>query len=128
MKRKLRGLKQRDIQLDLSLYRVNVPIRALPDMKLSVVDIWPEGATEAIVFVHGYAGCAETWEYQVNYFARRYRLVVPDLRGHGQSDAPFTQYSMVELDVALFQSAEFAFHWNASLVLSQAASAVDCGS
>jgi long-chain acyl-CoA synthetase len=97
MKRKLRGLKQRDIQLDLNLYRVNVPIRTLPDMKLSVVDVWPEGATEAIVFEHGYAGCAETWEYQVNYFARRYRVVVPDLRGHGQSDAPFTQYSMVEL-------------------------------
>ena len=97
MKRKLRGLKHRDIQLDFGLYRVNVPIRLLPDMKLSVVDIWPEGAQETIVFVHGYAGCAETWEYQVNYFARKYRVVVPDLRGHGQSDAPFTQYSMVEL-------------------------------
>jgi long-chain acyl-CoA synthetase len=99
MKRKLRGLKQRDIQLDFGLYRVSVPIRALPDMKLSVVDIRPEGATETIVFVHGYAGCAETWEYQVNYFARRrYRVVVPDLRGHGQSDAPFTQYNMIELE------------------------------
>lgn len=97
MKRKLRGLKQRDIQLDFSLYRVDVPIRGLPDMELSVVDIWPEGAEKAIVFVHGYAGCAETWEYQVNHFARRYRVVVPDLRGHGQSDAPFTQYTMPEL-------------------------------
>jgi len=97
MKRKLRGLKQRDIQLDFSLYRVNVPIRGLPDMALSVVDIWPEGADKAIVFVHGYAGCAETWEYQVNHFARRYRVVVPDLRGHGQSDAPFTAYTMPEL-------------------------------
>ena len=97
MKRKLRGLKQRDIQLDFSLYRVDVPIRGLPDMELSVVDIWPEGAEKAIMFVHGYAGCAETWEYQVNYFARKYRVVVPDLRGHGQSDAPFTQYTMPEL-------------------------------
>ena len=97
MKRKLRGLKQRDIQLDFSLYRVDVPIRGLPDMELSVVDIWPEGAEKAIMFVHGYAGCAETWEYQVNHFARRYRVVVPDLRGHGQSDAPFTQYTMPEL-------------------------------
>jgi long-chain acyl-CoA synthetase len=97
MKRKLRGLKQRDIQLDFSLYRVDVPIRGLPDMELSVVDIWPEGAEKAIMFVHGYAGCAETWEYQVNHFARRYRVIVPDLRGHGQSDAPFTQYIMPEL-------------------------------
>jgi long-chain acyl-CoA synthetase len=97
MKRKLRGLKQRDIQLDFSLYRVGVPIRGLHDAELSVVDIWAEGAEQAIVFVHGYAGCAETWEYQINHFARSFRVLAPDLRGHGQSDAPFTQYTMSEL-------------------------------
>jgi long-chain acyl-CoA synthetase len=47
--------------------------------------------------MHGYAGCAETWEFQINHFARTYRVVVPDLRGHGQSDAPLTQYTMPEL-------------------------------
>ena len=97
MKRKLRGLKQRDIQLDFSLYRVDVPIRGLADVSLSVVDVWPEGADKAIMFVHGYGGCAETWEYQVNHFARGYRVIAPDLRGHGQSDAPFTEYTMSEL-------------------------------
>jgi long-chain acyl-CoA synthetase len=97
MKRKLRGLKQRDIQLDFNLYRVEVPIRGLSDMALSVIDIWPEGAEETLVFVHGYAGCAETWEYQINHFMHEYRVVVPDLRGHGQSDAPFSQYTMPEL-------------------------------
>jgi pimeloyl-ACP methyl ester carboxylesterase len=97
MKRKLRGLRRRDIQLDLDLYRVDVPLSGLSDMKLSVVDLWPERAEKTIVFVHGYAGCAETWEYQANYFARAYRVVVPDLRGHGQSDAPFTEYTMSEM-------------------------------
>ncbi len=97
MKRKLRGLKRQDIQLDFSLYRVDVPIRGLADVALSVIDIWPEGAERTIMFVHGYAGCAETWEYQINHFARQYRVVAPDLRGHGQSDAPFTAYTMPEL-------------------------------
>lgn len=97
MKRKLRGRKRQAIQLDYSLYRVDVPIRGLSDVELSVVDIWPEGAEKTIMFVHGYAGCAETWEYQINHFAREYRIVAPDLRGHGQSDAPFTQYTMPEL-------------------------------
>ena len=55
MKRKLRGLKRRDIQLDFSLYRVDVPIRGLPDMKLSVVHLWPEEAENTMVFVHGFA-------------------------------------------------------------------------
>jgi long-chain acyl-CoA synthetase len=96
MKRKLRGLKRREIQLDLSLYRVDVPIRGLSGMKLSVVDLWPEGAEKTIMFIHGYAGCAETWEYQINYFARDYRVIAPDLRGHGQSDAPFSEYTMSE--------------------------------
>jgi len=97
MRQKLRGLKRQDIQLDYDLYRVNVPIPGLSDMALSVVDIWPEGAQKALVFVHGYAGCAETWEYQINHFALNHRVVAPDLRGHGQSDAPFTDYVMSEL-------------------------------
>ncbi len=97
MKRKLRGLKRRAVQLDFNLYRNEVPIRGLSDSSLSVIDIWPEHARNTLVFIHGYAGCAETWEYQINYFSREYRVVVPDLRGHGQSDAPFTQYTMPEL-------------------------------
>jgi pimeloyl-ACP methyl ester carboxylesterase len=97
MKKRLRGIKRQDIQLDFDFYRVEVPIRGLSKVALSVVDIQPEGLTRTIVFVHGYAGCVETWEYQINHFAREYRVVAPDLRGHGQSDAPFTQYTMPEL-------------------------------
>jgi long-chain acyl-CoA synthetase len=83
--------------LDFDLYRVNVPIRGVSDAHLSVVDLWPEGARNTVMFVHGYAGCLDTWEFQINYFARNYRVVAPDLRGHGQSDAPFTEYTMTEL-------------------------------
>lgn len=97
MKRKLRGFKRAAIQLDFNLYRVNVPIRGLANADLSVIDIWPEGVEKTIVFVHGYAGCAETWEHQINRFAHSYRVIAPDLRGHGQSDAPLTQYTMAEL-------------------------------
>jgi len=97
MKKKLRGIKRDILKLDFSLYRVDVPIRGLPGESLSVIDLWPEGVERTIIFVHGYAGCAETWEYQINYFANKYRVVVPDLRGHGQSDAPYTKYTMPEM-------------------------------
>ena len=79
MKRKLRGIKRQDIQLDFTLYRVDVPIPGVSNANLSAIDIWPEGAQQTIMFVHGYAGCAETWEFQVNYFARNYRVIVPCL-------------------------------------------------
>jgi len=95
--KKPRGLKQREIQLDLDLYRVDVPIGDLSRVSLSVVDIKPEEAENAIMFIHGYAGCAETWEYQINHFGHQYRVVVPDLRGHGQSDAPYSEYTMAEM-------------------------------
>jgi pimeloyl-ACP methyl ester carboxylesterase len=64
------------------------------------------GSNEAKDSVHGYAGVAETWEYQINHFMRFTRVVAPDLRGHGQSDAPMTQYSMDELVADLEQITE----------------------
>ena len=97
MKRKLRGLKRAAFQLDYSLYRVEVPIPNEERGHLSVIDIWPEGVERTLLLVHGYGGCAETWEHQINHFSRNYRVVVPDLRGHGQSDAPDSHYTMEEL-------------------------------
>lgn len=107
MKRELRGIKRSDIQLDFDLYRVNVPMPGVAGDQLSVIDIWPEDVARTIVFVHGYAGCAETWEHQINYFAKECRVVVPDLRGHGQSDAPYTRYTMPELVADLFTISQF---------------------
>ncbi len=102
MKRKLRGFKRTAITLDFDLYRVEVPMPGVVGDKLSVIDIWPEGVERTILFVHGYLGCAETWEHQINHFASSYRVVAPDLRGHGQSDAPYTQYTMPELVADLY--------------------------
>lgn len=97
MKRKLRGIKRSDLQLDFDLYRVSVPMPGVAGDQLSAIDILPSGVTRALVFVHGFAGCAETWEHQISHFAKEYRVVAPDLRGHGQSDAPYTRYTMSEL-------------------------------
>ena len=97
MKKKLRGVKRSNIQIDYDLYRVKVPMRDVADSYLSVVDLHPEGVDETIMFVHGYAGVLESWEHQINHFAPNYRVVAPDLRGHGQSDAPYSNYTMQEI-------------------------------
>ena len=97
MARQFRGFKRSAISLDYNLYRVGGPIARIADDELSVIDIQPEGIEKTMVLVHGYAGCAETWEHQINHFSNSYRVVAPDLRGHGKSDAPYSQYTMNEL-------------------------------
>ncbi|MGD2078411.1 MAG: alpha/beta fold hydrolase [Chloroflexota bacterium] len=107
MKRKLRGFKRSAVELDYNLYRVDVPIPGLAGDELSVIDIRPEGVEQTIVLLHGFAGCAETWEHQINHFSHRYRIVAPDLRGHGQSDAPFTRYTMGEMVADLYRISQY---------------------
>ncbi len=97
MKKRIRGLKRSVFLLDFDLYRVNVPIRDYPGQHLSVIDLHPQDIDSTILFQHGFAGVAESWEYQLAHFASQYRVIAPDLRGHGQSDAPHSQYSMSEL-------------------------------
>jgi non-heme chloroperoxidase len=47
-----------------------------------------------IVFVHGWARCAADWSAQFAdpVLTDRYHLIAPDLRGHGDSDAPEDGY------------------------------------
>ncbi len=50
----------------------------------------------AVLFVHGFPELAVSWTYQFAGLADRYRLIAPDLRGYGGSDAPraFWQYTL----------------------------------
>src|SRR5215468_9325807 len=61
------------------------------------------GAGESIVFLHGFAHDATRWVRNgaVDLFASRYRVLVLDCRGHGESDKPHdpAQYASMELDV-----------------------------
>lgn len=47
-----------------------------------------------LVFVHGIACNRRFWDAQVRHFASDHRVVVVDLRGHGESDAPRQHYTM----------------------------------
>lgn len=42
----------------------------------------------AVVFLHDAGTDSRTWHAHATAFASDYRVVLPDLRGHGQSDAP----------------------------------------
>jgi pimeloyl-ACP methyl ester carboxylesterase len=50
---------------------------------ISYLDI---GSGEAVMLAHGYLWSAMIWEPQIKALSRRYRLIIPDLSGHGRSD------------------------------------------
>ena len=43
------------------------------------------GAGPALLLSHGYGATSRMWDGQVAAFADRYRVVLWDMRGHGQS-------------------------------------------
>lgn len=83
--------------LDLDLYRKEITVAIDPPVRLGVIDAGPRAAERALVFIHGFGGYAMQWEQQLVEFADKNRVVAPDLRGHGLSDRPASQYTVDEL-------------------------------
>lgn len=56
-------------------------------VRLNGIDMYVEmhGAGEPLVLLHGFGGCAQTWDPFVDELAAYYRLIIPDLRAHGHS-------------------------------------------
>jgi pimeloyl-ACP methyl ester carboxylesterase len=47
-----------------------------------------QGTGEPLLLLHGFSGCGLDWEPFVAEFAKSYRVIVPDLRGHGGTTNP----------------------------------------
>src|SRR5947209_8497638 len=78
--------------LDIELYRRNIYVPARRGTqslrRISVIDIQPEGATQTLVFVHGFGGDVSQWLYQLRFFGQSMHVIAPNLRGHGLSEDP----------------------------------------
>jgi pimeloyl-ACP methyl ester carboxylesterase len=53
-----------------------------------------EGRGEVILLLHGMAGSSQTWRSVMRPLSRKYRVVAPDLLGHGNSAKPRSDYSL----------------------------------
>lgn len=51
------------------------------------------GAGEVLLLVHGLGGSSSSWGEVMPKLSRKYRVIAPDLLGHGQSDKPRGDYS-----------------------------------
>jgi long-chain acyl-CoA synthetase len=85
------------MDVDIELYRREVRISTAPLVRLSAIDMAPDRARRTIVFVHGLGGNARQWRYQLQRFSDESRVIAPDLRGHGLSDKPRSDYGMDEI-------------------------------
>ncbi|WP_046216088.1 alpha/beta fold hydrolase [Paenibacillus wulumuqiensis] len=55
------------------------------------------GTGEPLVLLHGFMGSAAYWDEVVPELSKRYRCIVPDLRGHGRSPAPEGSYRIEQM-------------------------------
>lgn len=67
----------------------------MPRVRVGDVELYYEalGAGEPVVLVMGFGGDHLAWGFQARVLAERYRVVIFDNRGAGQSDAPDLPYS-----------------------------------
>jgi long-chain acyl-CoA synthetase len=95
------------MDIDFDLYRHEIRTSSDPLVRLSAIDVSPERPLHTIVFIHGFGGKAEQWQYQMQKFALDNRVIALDLRGHGLSDTPASGYDMpriqLDLETALTQ-------------------------
>lgn len=76
-----------------------MPVRKIRGINLAYDDL---GCGETIVFIHGHPFNRSMWDYQVSHFKNDYRLILPDLRGYGQTDISYPKVMLDEmaLDIA----------------------------
>ena len=75
-------------------------------IRLAYVEMGDANGTP-ILLLHGFTDSARSWSLIAPYLATGFRLVAPDLRGHGHSDKPEGCYTIPEMahDVRLLTEA-----------------------
>jgi len=61
------------------------------------------GKGENFVLIHGAGDNLNMWDHQVPVFSKSYRVITYDVRGHGETESPETEYTMSLLCEDLYQ-------------------------
>jgi pimeloyl-ACP methyl ester carboxylesterase len=62
--------------------------------RVAYYDEGPREGHETLLLIHGMAGSSATWRSVIPQLSRTYRVIAPDLLGHGGSDKPRGDYSL----------------------------------
>jgi 3-oxoadipate enol-lactonase len=71
-----------------------MPVTKIRGIQLAYDDL---GQGQPLVFIHGHPFNRSMWDRQVDYFKANYRLILPDLRGYGESDVSFPRVMLDEM-------------------------------
>ncbi len=75
-------------------YRVTRRAESVPPqgryLEVNGIDLYYEtyGEGEPLLLLHGFTGSGADWRESIAHYAASYRLIIPDLRGHGRSTNP----------------------------------------
>jgi pimeloyl-ACP methyl ester carboxylesterase len=84
------------LQIDLDAFDASKKSVALPNGEsLAYVDMGQRSAP-VVVLIHGYTDNARDWVPMLPYLSKRYRLILVDIRGHGQSSKPECCYTRLD--------------------------------
>jgi pimeloyl-ACP methyl ester carboxylesterase len=84
------------LQIDLNAFDASKKTMALPDGEtLAYIDMGDRGGSP-LVLIHGYTDNARDWVPMLPYLSKHYRLILVDIRGHGQSSKPECCYSRLD--------------------------------
>jgi pimeloyl-ACP methyl ester carboxylesterase len=84
------------LKVDLNAFDASKKTIALPNGEsLAYIDMG-EHSGPAVVLIHGYTDNARDWVPMLPYVSKRYRLILVDIRGHGQSGKPECCYTRLD--------------------------------
>ncbi|MCJ7717932.1 MAG: alpha/beta hydrolase [Anaerolineales bacterium] len=68
----------------------------MPFLNVDEIDLYYEihGSGEPLLFIHGLGSSSRDWELQLDYFAKKFKVILIDVRGHGRSGKPPGPYSI----------------------------------
>ena len=95
------------LKVDLNAFDASKKTIALPNGEsLAYIDMGGHSGP-AVVLIHGYTDNARDWVPMLPYVSKRYRLILVDIRGHGQSSKPECCYTRLDFayDVKLLLDA-----------------------
>jgi pimeloyl-ACP methyl ester carboxylesterase len=95
------------LKIDLDAFDASKKTMALPNGETLAYIDRGERSGPAVVLIHGYTDNARDWVPMLPYMSKRYRLILVDIRGHGQSSKPECCYTRLDFayDIKLLMDA-----------------------